>query len=109
MVDKIYLQKVFMYLMFMYIGGECIGCDQQENFYRDIVGFMIEGIKQSIPIVVKGCLEVTLKSYWPVEEIADCIQQLSLDGFSVQAVISDNHSCNVSAFNKLKKLIASIF
>ena len=63
---------------------------------------MIEGIEQSIPIVVKGCPEVTIKSYWLAEEMADCIQQLSLDGFSVQAVISDNHSCNVSAFNKLK-------
>ena len=71
--------------------------------YRGIVVFMIEGIKQSIPIVVKGFLEVTIKSYCLAEEISDCIQQLSLDGFSVQVVISDNHSCNVSAFNKLKK------
>ena len=53
-----------MYWMFMYVGGECIGCDQQENFYKGNVVFMIEGIKQSIPIVVKGCLEVTIKSYW---------------------------------------------
>ena len=44
---------------------------------------MIQGIKKSIPIVVKSCPEVTIKIYWLAEEIADCIQQLSLDGFSV--------------------------
>ena len=98
-----------MYWMFMYVAGECIGCDQQENLYKGIVVFLIQGIKQSIPIVVKSCPKVTIKSYWPAEEIADCVQQLFLDGFSVRAVISDNHSCNVSAFTKLKKLIAHIF
>ena len=80
---KCIYRKVFMYWMFMYVGGECIGCDQQENFYKGIVVFMIQGIKQSIPIVVKSCPEVTIKSYRLAEEIADCIQQLSLDGFSV--------------------------
>ena len=86
------------------MGGEYIGCDQQENLYKGIVVFMIQGIKQSIPIVVKGCPEVTIKSDWLAEEIAYCIQQLSLYGFSVRAVISDNHLCNVSAFCKLKKI-----
>ena len=66
----------------MYVGEECIGCDQQENLYNGIVAFMIQGIKQSIPIVVKSCPEVTIKSYWQAEKIVDCIQQLFLDDFS---------------------------
>ena len=57
--------------MFRCIGGECIGCDQQTNFYKGIVVFMIQGIKQSILIVVKSCPEVTVKSYWLAKEIAD--------------------------------------
>ena len=44
---------------------------------------MIQGLKQSIPVVVKSCPEVTIKSYWLAEEIADCIQLLSLVVFSV--------------------------
>ena len=72
-----------MYWMFMYVGGECIQCEQQENLYKGIVVFMIQGIKQSILIVVKSCPEVTVKSYWLAKEIADCIQQLFLDDFSV--------------------------
>ena len=84
MVDEMYLQKDVQY-----VGGEYIGCDQQENLYKGIVVFMIQGIKQSIPIVVKGCPEVSMKNDWLAEEIADCIQQLFLHGFNVRAVISD--------------------
>ena len=72
-----------MIWMFMYVGGECIKCEQQENLHQGIVVFMIQGIKQSILIVVKSCPEVTVKSYWLAKEIADCIQQLFLDDFSV--------------------------
>ena len=59
----------------MYVDGECIGCDEQENFYKNIVVFIIQYIKQSIPIVAKSFPEVTIKSYWLAEEIADSILQ----------------------------------
>ena len=78
MVHEMYLQKCVQY-----VGGKCIGCDQQESLYKGIVVSMREGIKQYISIVIKGCLEVTIRSNWLAKEIADCIQQLSLHGFNV--------------------------
>ena len=60
--------------------------------------FIIQGIKQSIPIVVKSCPKVTIKSYWLTAFSGYLLMVLVS-----QAVISDNHSCNVSAFSKLKK------
>ena len=43
MVDKMYLQKCIQYA-----GGQYIGADSNENFYKGIVVFMIQGLKESV-------------------------------------------------------------
>ena len=103
MVDEMYLQKSVQY-----VGGDYVGSDKDGNLYKGIVVFMIQGLKQSIPIVIKACPEVTIKGEWLANEVDDCIKQLSPQGFNVRAVVTDNHSCNVSAFSKLKKSYNSV-
>ena len=49
MVDEMYLQKCIQYA-----GGQYMGADSNENFYKGIVVFMIQGLKESVPIVVKA-------------------------------------------------------
>ena len=103
MVDEMYLQKSVQY-----VGGDYVGSDKDGNLYKGIVVFMIQGLKQSIPVVIKACPEVTIKGEWLANEVDDCIKQLSQQGFNVRAVVTDNHSCNVSAFSKLKKSYNSV-
>ena len=94
MVDKIYLQKCITYA-----GGQYIGADSDENFYKGIVVFMIQGLKESDPILVKALSEVTLTGQWLADKVFDCITSLGQVGFKVRGIVSDNHSTNVSAFN----------
>ena len=103
MVDEMYLQKSVQY-----VGGDYVGSDKDGNLYKGIVVFIIQGLKQSIPVVIKACPEVTIKGEWLANEVDDCIKQLSQQGFNVRAVVTDNHSCNVSAFSKLKKSYNSV-
>ena len=97
MVDEMYLQKCIQYA-----GGQYIGADSNENFYKGIVVFMIQGLKESVPIVVKASPEVTLTGQWLADEVCDCITLLGQVGFKVRGIVADKHSTNVSAFNILQ-------
>ena len=63
---------------------------------------MIQGLKESVPIVVKASLQVTLTGQWLADEVFDCITSLGQVGFKVKGIVVDNHSTNVSAFNILQ-------
>ena len=41
-----------------------------------IVVFMIQGLKESVPIVAKASPEVTLTGQWLADEVSDCITSL---------------------------------
>ena len=64
---------------------------------------MIAGLKKSIPYVIKHAQKY-LCGDWLADEIAQSISTLSNNGFNVRAVVTDNHSANVSAFNVAKKV-----
>ena len=63
---------------------------------------MIQGLKESVPIVVKASLEVTLTGQWLADEVSDCITSLGQVGFKVRGIVADNHCTNVSAINILQ-------
>ena len=65
---------------------------------------MIQGLRQSVPVVFKACPEISVRGEWLASEMSDNIQQLSLQGFNVRAVVADNHTSNVSAFRILKSM-----
>ena len=50
--DEMYLQKRQEYFW-----GEMIGCDDEGELYKGIVCFMIAGLKESIPYVIKSSPE----------------------------------------------------
>ena len=97
-VDEMYLQKGTQFH-----GGKYIGADEDGNLYKGIVVLMIAGLKKSIPYVIKACPEISINGDWLSNEIAQSISTLSNNGFNVRAVVTDNHSANVSAFMLLKK------
>ena len=65
---------------------------------------MITGLNKKtkkIPSIVKACPEVTVNVEWLSQKILKCIFQLMNSGFFIWAVVADNHSANVNAFNIL--------
>lgn len=96
MLDEMYLQKGTQFH-----GGKYVGADETGNLYKGIMIFMISGLKETVPTVVKVCPEVTVTGDWLSQEIIACIVQLLNAGFNIRAVVADNHSVNVNAFKIL--------
>ena len=90
-----------------YHGAEYVGADEEGNLYKEIVAFMIVGLKKSIPYIIKASPEVTINGSWLSTEICSCISSLSKAGFNVRGVVTDNHSSNVNAFSILQKAYSS--
>lgn len=99
MVDEVYLKKCAQYS-----GGDFIGSDENGKLYKGVVVFMVQGLKNSVPIVIKACPETVITGSWLAEEMSDCISSLSSAGFNVRAIVTDNHASNVSAFSSLHKM-----
>ena len=58
---------------------------------------------ETIPFVIKAIPEVKIECLWLSEQIDECTYTLHKTGFNIVAVISNNHSTNMSAFNILIK------
>ena len=97
--DEVYLQKCEEYF-----AGELFGTDEAGNLHKGMMTFMIVGLTKSVPYVINAVPENNLNADWLADEILKCIQCLHSKGFQVRACVSDNHSTNVSAYNKLLKL-----
>ena len=97
MADEMYVQKGTQFA-----SGEYVGADEEGNLYKGVVVFMIVGMKESIPYVVKELPETTISGAWLSDQIDECIDILADCGFNVRAVVTDNHSANVNAFSNLQ-------
>ena len=78
-----------------------IGCNDKGELYKDIVCFMIVGLKESIPYVIKSLAETNIDPIWLKTELLDSLKILSNCGFQVSAIVCDNRPSNVSSFKKL--------
>ena len=59
MVDEMYLKKSSQYH-----GGDDVVEDDNGKLYTGIVVFMIVGVKDSVPYVVKSCPVVSISGEW---------------------------------------------
>ena len=96
LIDYMYLQKSAQYH-----GGKLIGKDEKGDFYNGILVFMIAGLKQSVPYVIKACPKTRLSGRWLTDEIEESLSTLSDGGLRIHAIITDNHSTNVTACKML--------
>ena len=96
MFDEMYLQKEEDY-----VGGELVGANEEGELYKGIVAFMIVGLKQSIPYVIKVLPVTKINGDWLKCELLNCLHALHKNGFNVRGVVCDDHSSNVSAYKKL--------
>ena len=81
-----------------------VGKDEDGEFYSGIMVFMTVGLNKSIPYVVKAVPEIKLTGDFVKQEIEECLRTMQGAGFNTRAVISDNHSTNVTAFASLQRL-----
>ena len=98
MFDEMYLQKGSQFH-----AGDCVGEDEEGRLYKGIVCFMIVGLKENVPCVIKASPEVTITGSWLADEISKVISLLCRAGFRVRGAVSDNHSSNVNAYKNLFK------
>ena len=96
MFDEMYLQKCEKYS-----GGEVYGADENNELYKGLVCFMIDGMKESVPYVIKSIPEIKINGGWLKEQILDCLNTLKSCGFNVRGIVCDNHSSNVSVYKRL--------
>ena len=96
MFDEMYLEKCEGYF-----AEDLEGCNSEGELYKGLVCFMIVGLKNSIPYVIKSSPETKINADWLKKEITDCLRILSKSGFTVRAIVCDNHTSNVSSFKNL--------
>ena len=78
-----------------------MGCNSEGELYKGLVCFMRIGFKSSIPYVIKSSPETKINADWHKEELIDCLGILSKPGFSVTAIVCDNHPSNLPSFKNL--------
>ena len=94
--DEMYLKKKVQYS-----AGKYVGADSDGSMYKGVVVFMLQGLRQPVPVVVKACPETEISGRWLAEKLSECVTDLCKSGFQVRGILSDNHAANVSAFNIL--------
>ena len=96
MLDEMFLQKVEEYC-----GGKSIGANENNELYKGLVAFMIVGMKENVPYVIKASPDTAITGEWLQEQIKDCLKTLKSCGFNVRAIVCDNHASNISAYDLL--------
>ena len=94
LLDEIYIEKGEQYQE-----GKLIGKDADGNLCKGVMTFMIVGLRKNIPFVIKGIPESKIQGQWLYDHIDKSTKSLHEIRFNVRAVISDDHSTNVSAFS----------
>ena len=70
--DKMHLQKCEEYT-----GGQPFGAPTNGELYKGIVSFMIIGIKQNTPYIIKSVPEIKIHADWLKNEIIGCLKVLT--------------------------------
>lgn len=68
LIDKIYLQKCVQYQ-----GSKLVGVDGEGNFFKGVITYFINSLKDSTPFVVK-VPEVKIEGAWLSQQIDECIK-----------------------------------
>ena len=74
-----------------YFGGEIIGGDDEGEFYKGIVCFIIVSLKELIAYVIKSSPETNIDVSWFKLELLDSFKIFSNCGFRVRAIFCENH------------------
>ena len=59
MFDEMYLQKCEEYC-----GGEIIGANENNELYKGLLSFMIVGLRENVPYIIKSIPEQNIDGKW---------------------------------------------
>ena len=96
-------QRVYLQKCQEYCGDEIIGANENNELYKGLLSFMIAGLKENVPYLMKSVPEQNIDGKWIKEQILDSLKTLKNGGFWVKAIVSDNHTANVLAYKLLLK------
>ena len=82
-------------------GQALIGCSADMAMYTSILCFMVVSLKKSIPFVISAIPLVKNSGEIVYQNINKCLSLLAQSQFRVRAIVSDNHTTNVKAYNIL--------
>ena len=74
-----------------YTGGRLVGAATNSVLYTGIVSFMIIGIKQNTPYIIKSLPEIKIHADWLKNEIIGCLKVLTVCGFQVRMITTTIH------------------
>ena len=55
-----------------YFAGKYVGADSDGSMYKGVVVFVLQGLKQSVLVVVKACPEIEISGRWLAEKFSEC-------------------------------------
>ena len=79
MLDEMYLQKCEKYC-----GGEIIGANENNELYKGLLSFIIAGLKENVPYIIKSVPERNIDGEWTKEQILDSLKTLKNCGFRLE-------------------------
>ena len=82
-------------------GQALIGCNADMAMYTSILCFMVLSLKKSIQFVISAIPLVKNSGENVYQNIDKCLSLLAESRFRVRAMVSDNHTTNVKAYNIL--------
>ena len=91
MFEEMYLQKYEEYS-----AEDLVGCNSEGELYKGLICFIIVGLKNYIPYVIKSSPETKMNDDWLKKELIGYLGILSKSGFIVRALVCGNHPSNVS-------------
>ena len=65
-----------------FVGGTMVGYNKDGVLFKGILCFMMVGLRESVPFIIKAIPEVDIKGDWLAEEIKDTIRQIHAVGFN---------------------------
>ena len=82
-------------------GESYIGVNEEVGHYRGVVAFIINGLEETVPMVIRLSPETAINGQWLAQEFAICISRLSEAEFKVRGTVTYNHSINVNVFKSI--------
>ena len=92
--------------MYLQKSEECVDeatyeAEKERNLYKILICFMIVGLKEKAPCVIKPVPETKISGELQQEEIINCIETQQRVKFKVRGVLVDNHSSNFALLRGL--------
>ena len=97
LLDEMHLQS-----QVQFDGHTLVGCNADLEMYTSILCFIVVSLRKSIPFVIAAVPLVRNSGNIVYDNLDKCLLLLTQSQFKIRAIVSDNHTTNVKAYNRLQ-------